>query len=393
LFSVSDDKQSAMGTEIESLVQSNSQTKLDAFERFNVVLKTMVEEGGSDLHISAGSGFRMRVRGKLTLASDTGPLSPTDIATIVGGILLANRKCTPENLMSLIGTITDYDGSYSVAGLGRFRVNIASQRRSLALVLRHIPYSLPTIEGLGLPPVLGTIALEERGLVLVTGITGSGKSTTLAAMINLINQKKSCKIVTIEDPIEFLYRDAGCCIIQRECGSDTENFAKALRAALRQDPDIIMVGEMRDKETIDIAIKAAETGHLVLSTVHTTDAPKTISRILSNFEPSEQGTVRQRLAETLLAILSQRLVIRADGNGRVVACEIMRRTQTIQECIADPEKIHMIKEYIEKGREMYQMQTFDQHLTDLYKAEVISLETAITAATSPSDFERNLSFY
>jgi twitching motility protein PilT len=365
----------------------------NSFDRFNAVLKTMVEQGGSDLHISAGSGFRIRLRGKLTLAADTSPLSPSDIVTIVGGILLSNRKCTRENLMSFIGTITDYDGSYSIAGLGRFRVNIASQRQSLALVLRHIPLALPTIEGLGLPKVLGDIALEERGLVLVTGITGSGKSTTLAAMINLINQTKNCKIITIEDPIEFLYKDIGCSVIQRECGSDTENFAKALRAALRQDPDIILVGEMRDKETIDIAIKAAETGHLVLSTVHTTDAPKTVSRILSNFDPTEQGTVRMRLAETLLAVISQRLAVKADGAGRVVAMEIMRRTQTMQECIEDPEKIHMMKEYIEKGREMYGMQTFDQHLTDLYKSGAITLETAKSAATSPSDFERNLSFY
>jgi len=372
--------------------QSDNPSKLDAFDRFNIVLKAMVEQGASDLHVSAGSGFRIRLRGKLIQTIDTDVLTPNEIVTIVGGILLTNRKCTRENLMPFIETITDYDGSYSVAGLGRFRVNIASQRRSLAMVLRHIPYALPTIEGLGLPSILGDIALEERGLVLVTGITGSGKSTTLAAMINRINQNKNCKIITIEDPIEFLYRDDGCCIIQRECGSDTESFAKALRAALRQDPDIILVGEMRDKETIDIALKAAETGHLVLSTVHTTDAPKTISRILSNFEPAEQASVRLRLSETLLALLSQRLVERADGRGRVVACEIMRRTKTIQECIEDPEKIHMIKEYIEKGREMYKMQTFDQHLTDLYKSGSITLEMAKAAATSPSDFERNLNF-
>jgi len=382
-----------METENELSNQPEIQSTSNAFDRFNAALKAMVEEGGSDLHISVGSGFKIRLRGKLTLASDTATLTPNDIVTIVGGILLSNRRCTRENLMSFIGALNDYDGSYSVAGLGRFRVNIASQRQSLALVLRHIPLALPTIEGLGLPPVLGKIALEERGLVLVTGITGSGKSTTLAAMINLINQTKSSKIITIEDPIEFLYKDASCSVMQRECGSDTENFAKALRAALRQDPDIILVGEMRDKETIDIALKAAETGHLVLSTVHTTDAPKTISRILSNFEPTEQATVRLRLAETLLSVISQRLVIKSDGAGRVVAMEIMRRTQTIQECIEDPEKIHMMKEYIEKGREMYGMQTFDQHLTDLYKAGTIDMETAKSAATSPSDFERNLSFY
>lgn len=229
-------------------------------------------------------------------------------------------------------------------------------------------------------------------MVLVTGITGSGKSTTLASMINLINQNKQKKIVTIEDPIEFLYRDSKCSIIQRECGSDTESFAKALRAALRQDPDIILVGEMRDKETIDIAIKAAETGHLVLSTVHTTDAPRTVSRILSVFDPSEQATARLRLSETMLAIISQRLLQRADNTGRVAACEVMRQTQTTQECIADPSKIFMLKEYIEKGREFYKMQTFDQHVTDLYKAGTISLDTAKAAATSASDFERNLQF-
>jgi twitching motility protein PilT len=363
-----------------------------AFGRFNNVLKMMYEKEASDLHISVGSGFRIRILGALVQAPDTAPLAPNEIASIAGGILLAGRKCTKENMVPYVEAITDYDCSYSVPGLGRYRVNISSQRRSLALVLRHIPYALPTIEGLGLPPVLKDIAMAERGLVLVTGITGSGKSTTLAAMINLLNQTRQGKVVTIEDPIEFVYRDDKCSIVQRECGSDTENFAKALRAALRQDPDIILVGEMRDRETIDIAIKAAETGHLVLSTVHTTDAPKTISRILSVFDPTEQVAMRQRLSETLQAIISQRLIPRADGNGRVAACEIMRQTQTIQECIADPSKAFMLKEYIEKGREFYKMQTFDQHLTDLYHAEAITLAVAKSAATSAADFERNLHF-
>jgi twitching motility protein PilT len=367
-------------------------TKLNPFERFNNVLKAMVEKGASDLHVSVGSGFRIRTMGELVPAPEAGPLTASEIASIVGGILLAGRKCARENLLQFVEALTDYDCSYSLPGLGRYRVNICSQRRSLALVLRHIPYSLPTIESLQLPPVLGKIALAERGLVLVTGITGSGKSTTLAAMINLINSTRHSKIITIEDPIEFLYRDEKCSISQRECGSDTESFAKALRAALRQDPDIILVGEMRDKETIDIAIKAAETGHLVLSTVHTTDAPRTISRILSVFDPSEQAAARLRLSETLLAVISQRLLQRANGSGRVVACEIMRQTKTIQECIAEPSKIFMLKEYIEKGREFYQMQTFDQHLSDLYRAGIITLETAKSAATSPADFERNLQF-
>jgi twitching motility protein PilT len=373
-------------------VQSIAKLNTNVFDRFNSVLKTMVEAGASDLHISVGSGFRIRISGELVPASDGEPLSPDEIAAIVGEILLAEHKCTRENLAPFVENITDFDCSHSVTGLGRFRVNICCQRRSLSLVLRHIPYVLPTIEGLNLPPVLADIALAERGLVLVTGITGSGKSTTLAAMINLINQKKRCKIVTIEDPIEFLYRDNQSTIAQRECGTDTESFGKALRAALRQDPDIILVGEMRDKETIDIAIKAAETGHLVLSTVHTTDAPRTVSRILSVFDPSEQASARLRLSETLLAVISQRLLQKADGNGRAVACEIMRKTTTIKECVADPSKMHMIKEYIEKGREHYQMQTFDQHLTDLYRAHIITLETAKEAATSPADFERNLQF-
>jgi twitching motility protein PilT len=376
----------------EQIMQTEIRAVPNAFERFNQILKAMGEHRASDLHISVGSGFRYRVLGKLIPVPETGDLTAGETASIAAGILLAGRKCNKGNVAQFIETLTDCDCSYSVPGYGRYRVNIACQRRSLSLVLRHIPSILPTIEALGLPAVLGQIALAERGLVLVTGITGSGKSTTLAAMINLINQTKQCKIITIEDPIEFLYNDGSCTITQRECGSDTENFAKALRAALRQDPDIILVGEMRDKETIDIAIKAAETGHLVLSTVHTTDAPKTISRILSVFEPAEQPATRLRLSETLLAVISQRLLPRADGTGRVVACEIMRQTKSIQECIEEPAKTAMIKEFIEKGREIYGMQTFDQNLTELYNKQIITLETAKAAATSAADFERNMQF-
>jgi twitching motility protein PilT len=361
-----------------------------AFERFTRMLKYMVEQGASDLHISIGGGFRIRLNGKLQIAPDSGPLSAVDVATIAAGVLIAGRKCTRENAAHFIEDLTDYDCSYATQSLGRFRVNIASQRRSLAIVLRHIPLMLPTFESLGLPKVLEDIAASENGLILLTGVTGSGKSSTMAAIINYITQVSQKKIITIEDPIEFLYRDDQCSIIQRECGADTESFARALRAALRQDPDIILVGEMRDQETIDIAIKAAETGHLVISTVHTTDPPKTISRLISVFDPSEQGSVRLRLAETLLAIISQRLVRRADGKGRVVACEIMRRTQSIQECISDPTKTDIMREYLEKGKEFYGMQTFDQHLTELYAAGVIDLASARAAATSAADFERNL---
>jgi len=377
---------------LQSVQTENTTSSQAVFERFNVVLKIMSENEASDLHISVGSGFRYRIHGDLIPVPESGSLTPDEIASIAAGILLAGRKCKKETVNQFVENLTDYDCSYSVEGLGRYRVNIYSQRRSLGLVLRHIPYALPTLESLRVPPVVGEIAMAERGLVLVTGITGSGKSTTLAAMINLLNQNKYAKIVTIEDPIEFLYKDDKCSIAQRECGSDTESFAKALRAALRQDPDVILVGEMRDKETIDIAIKAAETGHLVMSTVHTTDAPRTISRILSVFDPSEQNATRQRLSETLIGVISQRLLQKVDKSGRVVACEIMRQTQTIQECISEPEKTAMIKEYIEKGREMYKMQTFDQHLTDLYRENLITLETAKAAATSAADFERNLSF-
>jgi twitching motility protein PilT len=362
------------------------------FERFQNILKYMVDRKASDLHVSVGGGFRIRIKGSLDPVPDSGAVSPTDVAAIAANLLIAGRKCSRENMAAFLENLTDYDLSYDVPALGRYRVNIASQRRSLALVLRYIPNKLPTYESLGLPRVLADIALSERGLILLTGVTGSGKSSTMAAMINHVNGMKHAKVVTIEDPIEFLYRDNKCSITQRECGSDTESFAKALRAALRQDPDIVLVGEMRDKETIDIAIKAAETGHLVLSTLHTADAPKTISRILSVFEPSEQMSVRLRLAETLQAVISQRLLRRADNTGRVVACEIMRTTKSIQECIADPQKTDAMKEYIEKGRELYGMQTFDQHLTELYLAKIIDLETAKAAATSPSDFERNLHF-
>jgi twitching motility protein PilT len=374
-----------MGNEGESVQQG-------IYEKFQDILKTMVDSGASDLHISIGGGFRFRLNGELILAPETGPVTRGDIAKIAAGMLIASRKCTREDIANFLEELMDYDCSYNVPSLGRFRVNIARQRLSLSIVLRHIPLRLPTFESLGLPPVIENISVSENGLILLTGITGSGKSSTMAAMIHYITQNFRKKIITIEDPIEFVFQDGGCNIIQRECGSDTESFYKALRAALRQDPDIILVGEMRDRETIDTALKAAETGHLVISTVHTTDAPKTISRLISVFDSSEQEAVRLRLAETLVAVISQRLIQRADGNGRVVACEIMRRTKSIQECIADAFKTDGMREHLEKGGEMYGMQTFDQHLTELFNSGVVSMETARAAATSPADFERNL-FY
>ncbi len=365
---------------------------MTAFDRFNNALKEGVSLGASDLHVVVGSGFRLRLKGDLAAPSDTGTLSPSDVATIAAGILLSGRKCTRENVASFVQGITDFDCSYSLAEVGRFRVNICCQRGSLTLVLRHIPFNVPDFKKLGLPPVLEKISMLDRGLVLLTGTTGSGKSSTLAAMVNHINQNRRAKVITIEDPIEFMYRDDKANIVQREVGSDTESFSKALRAALRQDPDIILVGEMRDTETIDIAIKAAETGHLVFSTVHTTDAPKTVSRLIAVFDPAEQPIVRIRLSETLQGVISQRLLPKADGSGRVVACEVMRQTKSIQECIEDPSKTDTMKDFMEKGRDLYGMQTFDQHLTDLYLSKVITMEVAKHAATSPADFERNLQF-
>ncbi len=362
------------------------------FELFNAVLKKAVEMNASDVHISAGGPFRMRIKGEIVPVKAVEALKPEDTAVISGEILVAARKATRENVQRTVAELTDFDCSYALPGCSRFRVNICSQRGSLALVLRTIPFSLPSFDNLGLPSVLKEIALEERGLILLTGITGSGKSSTLAAMISYANQSRAGKILTIEDPIEFLHSDIRCTVIQRELGADTQSFSKALRAALRQDPDIILVGEMRDQETIDIAMKAAETGHLVFSTVHTVDAPKTISRLVSMFDGSEQDVVRLRLSETLRAVISQRLLPRKDGKGRAVAAEIMRQTKTIQDCIANPEKTAAIKDYIEKGRDQYGMQTFDQHLADLYAQEMITLEAGKAAATSPADFERNLQF-
>jgi len=362
------------------------------FDVFNAVLKKAVELKASDIHISAGGPFRVRIKGEMVPMKAVEILKPSDTASIAGELMIAARKASRENVQQVVGALTDFDCSYALPECSRFRVNICSQRGSLSLVLRAIPFVLPSIDQLGLPPVLREIALEERGLVLLTGVTGSGKSSTLAAMIGHANENRAGKIVTIEDPIEFLHRDRRCTVIQRELGADTESFSRALRAALRQDPDIVLVGEMRDKETIDIAMKAAETGHMVFSTVHTTDAPKTISRLISVFEASEQTAIRMRLSETLKAVVSQRLLARKDGEGRALAAEIMRNTKTIQDCIANPEKTASMKDYIEKGREQYGMQTFDQHLADLYNQGVITMETAKAAATSPADFERNLQY-
>jgi twitching motility protein PilT len=360
-------------------------------ETFNKVLTAGVEKRASDVHLCAGSPWKYRIDGHI-LPLDLKPLEMTECESIVRHIVSNTPNFSEDNIDGDIKRMLDHDCSYTIPGVSRFRVNICRQRGSFSVVLRIVPFSIPTTESLGLPDVTKTIAAEERGLILVTGITGSGKSTTLASMIHLVNQTKPCKIVSIEDPIEYLHKEIKASIIQREVGFDTESFPVALRAALRQDPDIILVGEMRDPTTIEIALKAAETGHLVMSTLHTMDAPKTIHRIISAFDLSEQQAIRIRLAESLKAIISQRLLRRKDNNGRVAVLEIMRNTLTIKECIENTEKSNSIKDYINSGKDQYGMQTFDQHLMELYNQEVLDLETAKSAATSASDFERNVTF-
>jgi twitching motility protein PilT len=365
---------------------------VDIVEVFKKSLNIANDRSASDIHVSAGGPLRMRVTGEVIPFEDCPSLTPEDAEAIGREILINSRKANEKNVDEILRLLTELDCSYSFPGRGRYRVNLCSQRGSLSAVLRAIPDVIPTFEQLGLPEVLRDIAMEDRGMILVTGTTGSGKTSTLASMVGYVNERKARKVVTIEDPIEYLHRDLKSVVIQRELGNDTDGFEPALRAALRQDPDIIMIGEMRDRITIDIALKAAETGHLIFSTLHTTDAPRAVTRLAAVFEPSEQLSVRKRLSEVLKAVVSQRLLPRADGVKRVLAMEVMRNTPAIEECIADPDKTMMMHEFISQGGPAYGMQTFDQHLTELYNTGAISREVAISASASPADFERNLQF-
>jgi twitching motility protein PilT len=348
------------------------------------LLTVGVQNGASDIHFRPGDPPIYRVNGVLRPLK-TEKLSPEHTREV------ALHLIHDPEVKAKIETLREHDASYGLPGVARFRVNIYRQRGTLAVILRIIPANVPTIDGLGLPQVLKSIASQERGLVLVTGATGSGKSSTLAAMIDHINRNESLHILTIEDPIEFVYKNVKSSISQREIGPDTSSFALALRAALRQDPDVILVGEMRDTETIDIALKASETGHLVLSTVHTTDASRTIGRLVSVFNAEEQAMVRMRLADSLMGTISQRLLPRADGKGRAVALEIMVQTKTVQEYIRE-DRASELMDVIEKGRDTYGTQSFDQHLSQLYREGVLDLETARGAATNPADFQRALEF-
>ena len=349
------------------------------------IIKAAVERGASDLHIKAGDVFRARINGKL-VALTKQALTPEQTKAI------ALRLIQNEEVKQKLDNILDYDCSWGAPGIGRFRVNILRQRSSFMIVMRVIPFQVPTVESLRLPSVLTRIGEAERGMVLVTGVTGSGKSSTLAALVHHINAMSHKHVVTLEQPIEFLHRDIQSSVTQREVGVDTDSFKNGLKAALRQDPDVIVIGEMRDAETIDTAIKAAETGHLLMSTLHTPDAQTTIMRIVAMFPPEEQEVVRIRLAESLQAVVSQRLLPRADGVGRVVAAEVMIVTPTIRDLILDS-KIGDIRDFIAEGRSQYGMQTFDQHLVELVTDGSVSYEVALAAATQPADFELQIGMF
>ena len=350
------------------------------------IIKAAVDRGASDVHVKAGDVFRARINGKLVpLTKQT--LTPDQTRTI------ALHLMSNEDDKARIDKLTDYDCSWSAPGIGRFRVNILKQRATFMIVMRVIPFEVPTFEKLHLPATLARVAEAERGMVLVTGVTGSGKSSTMAAIVHYINQHENRHILTLENPIEFLHTDIQSAITQREIGSDTIDFKMGLRAALRQDPDVVMIGEMRDAETIDTAMKAAETGHLLISTLHTPDAQSTILRIMAMFPPEEQEVVRIRLAETLTSVVSQRLLPRADGHGRTVAAEILVVTPAVRDMIADGTRIGEIRDYIADGRDQYGMQTFDQHLADLVQSGEVTFDTAMTAATNPSDFELKMRMF
>jgi twitching motility protein PilT len=347
------------------------------------IIKAAVERGASDVHIKAGDVFRARIDGKLVPLTKQ-RLTPEQTKAI------ALKLIPVEADQQRVDSILDYDCSWGSPGIGRFRVNILRQRSSFMIVMRVIPFEVPTFETLNLPKVLEKVSEAERGMILVTGVTGSGKSSTMAAMINHMNQKLSKHILTLENPIEFLHRDLNCSITQREIGSDTDSFGLGLRAALRQDPDVILIGEMRDAETVDIAMKAAETGHLLVSTLHTPDATTTIARVVAMFPPEEQEVVRVRLSESLQAVVSQRLLPKADGKGRSAALEVMVATAAIRDLVKDRNRVAEIKDYIEEGRDQYGMQSFDQHLMDLVGNGAVTFETAKAAATNPADFELKL---
>src|ERR671921_140357 len=346
----------------------------------DAALMKVIEVDGSDLHLKVPSRPIVRRHGKLLAIPDTESLHPDDTERTLFHML------TDEDKLESFRVEREVDFSYSIPGVARFRVNAFVQRGSVSLVCRAIPFQIKTSEELLLPPVIPEIADEERGLILMTGTTGSGKSTTLAAMIDHINSKYAKHIVTIEDPVEFLHRDKLSIINQREVGEDTASFARALRRVLRQDPDVILIGEMRDEETVRTALSAAETGHLVLSTIHTVDASESVNRIIDFFPQAEQRQARAMLAGTLKAVISQRLVPTPDKNGRVATCEILRMTGRVRDMIINPDDTGKLPEGISEGA-YYGMQTFDQALLYHVQQDRVAMDDALKAATHPHDFK------
>jgi twitching motility protein PilT len=344
------------------------------------VLLIALNNRASDIHFKVGQPPVLRIDGELVPLKDYSALDASEIAKTAYQIMSERQR---ERFLQEM----ELDMGYGISGLGRFRVNVFQQRGTIAIALRVIPFGIKGFEELNLPvEVIERISKETRGLIILTGTTGSGKSTTLAAMIDYINSDRRCHIITIEDPIEFLHRDQKGIVSQREIGTDTDNFAQALKMALRQDPDVILVGEMRDFETIETAILAAETGHLVLSTLHTLDAAETVNRIVAVYPPYQQKQIRLQLAGILKGVVSQRLLPRADGMGRVPAVEIMLSTARIRDCIVEKDKTQDIHEAISEGHATYHMQTFDQSLMSLLKRELITYEEALRHSSNPDDF-------
>ena len=346
----------------------------------NDLLATAVKRGASDLHMKVGSFPMLRIDGTLVPATQEKRLDPLDMENMAGTLLSTEQRAKYDKSQEV-------DVAYAVPALGRFRCNVFQQRGTIGMVLRVIPSRVPTVDELQLPPVLKKIAEEERGLVLVTGTTGSGKSTSLAAMLNHINHTRAAHIMTVEDPIEYLHRDHQAVINQREVRTDTSSFAMALRSALRQDPDVMLVGEMRDLETVETALLAAETGHLVFSTLHTLDAPESINRIIAVFPPHQQRQIRLQLASVLKAVISQRLMPRASGQGRTAAVEIMITTPFIRDCVVDKEKTAQIHSAIAGGTSQYGMQTFDQSIFGLFQKGIVSYDDALRYASNKDEFK------
>lgn len=343
------------------------------------LLKVAVKGQASDIHLKAGLPPMFRIDGALMPLKDGRRMPPEEVMKMALSLMTPQQKTHFEKFREI-------DMGYGVPGVGRFRVNVFMQRGSVGIVFRVIPFKVLPLAELNLPKVIENICLERRGLILVTGTTGSGKSTTLSSMIDFINSRITGHILTIEDPIEFLIRDKRCVINQREIGVDTLTFSSALRAALRQDPDVILVGEMRDHETIETALNAAETGHLVLSTLHTLDATETINRIVGIFPPHQQKQIRMQFASVMRGIISQRLVPKLDGKGRVPACEILVANSRIRELIENDERTREIPQAIAQSHTTYGMQTFDQSLLSLYNQKLISYEEALKQSSNPDDF-------